>query len=124
MPTRGPRSTPSWLPRPPAGGRCRWRRWRRRSTIGWIAMTPTRCAGPSWAASRHVEVIDDRDGSGMSWIEGKLFSHDAAALDERLDEMARAVCAADPRTREQRRADALGALAQGGDRLTCGCSDG
>jgi hypothetical protein len=75
------------------------------------------------AQGRHVEVIDDRDGSGMSWIEGKLFSHDAAALDERLDEMARAVCAADPRTLEQRRADALGALAQGGDRLTCGCSD-
>src|SRR5258708_33854118 len=52
---------------------------------------------------RHVEVIDDRDGSGLSWIEGKLFSHDAAALDERLDEMARAVCPADPRTLEQRR---------------------
>ena len=44
----------------------------------------------SGAQGRHVEVIDDRDGSGMSWSEGKLFSHDAAALDERLDEMARA----------------------------------
>jgi len=35
--------------------------------------------------------------------------------------MARSVCQADPRTLEQRRADALGALAHGGDRLTCAC---
>ena len=31
------------------------------------------------------------------------------------------MCEADPRTREQRRADALGALAAGADRLVCGC---
>jgi hypothetical protein len=74
------------------------------------------------AQGRHVDVID-QDGTGMSWIDGKLFSHDAAALDQRLDGMARAVCDADPRTLEQRRADALGALAHGGDRLPCGCAD-
>jgi len=34
-------------------------------------------------------------------IDGKLFSHDAAALDQRLDGMARAVCDADPRTLER-----------------------
>ena len=72
---------------------------------------------------RHIDVMDNNDGTGMSWIEGKLFSHDATALDQRLDGMARAVCAADPRTFEQRRADALGALAQGGQRLICQCSD-
>jgi hypothetical protein len=75
------------------------------------------------AQGRHVDVVAERDGSGMSWIDGKLFSHDAAALDQRLDGMARAVCDADPRTVEQRRADALGALAHGGDRLPCGCAD-
>ena len=36
--------------------------------------------------------------------------------------MGRAVCAADPRTLEQRRAEALGVLAHGGDRLVCGCA--
>jgi hypothetical protein len=72
---------------------------------------------------RHVDVVDGKDGSGLSWIDGKLFSHDATALDQRLDAMARAVCEADPRTLEQRRADALGALAHGGDRLACGCDD-
>jgi hypothetical protein len=72
--------------------------------------------------SRHVDVVD-QDGTGLSWIDGKLFSHDASALDQRLDAMARAVCEADPRTLDQRRADALGALAHGGDRLVCGCGD-
>ena len=37
--------------------------------------------------------------------------------------MARAVCDGDPRTLEQRRSDALGALGHGGDRLVCGCDD-
>ena len=68
---------------------------------------------------RHVEVITGQNGSGLSYVDGQLFSHDAAALDKRLDAMARAVCRADPRTLEQRRADALGALAHGGDRLAC-----
>jgi hypothetical protein len=72
---------------------------------------------------RHVDVVADKDGSGLSWIDGKLFSPDAAALDQRLDGMARAVCEADPRTLEQRRADALGALAHGGDRVACACDD-
>jgi Domain of unknown function (DUF222) len=54
------------------------------------------------ARGRHVEVVADQKGSGLSWIDGTLFSHDAAAL-------------------EQRRADALRALAHGGDRLACGC---
>jgi Domain of unknown function (DUF222) len=34
---------------------------------------------------------------------------------------ATAQCAADPRTRDQRRADAMGALAAGADRLECRC---
>jgi len=73
------------------------------------------------ARGRHVDIVDEKNGSGVSYVEGKLFSPDAAVLDQRLDAMARAVCEADPRTLEQRRADALGALAHGGDRLTCQC---
>jgi hypothetical protein len=70
---------------------------------------------------RHVDVFDEQNGSGIAYVEGQLFSHDAAALDRRLDAMARAVCEGDPRTLEQRRADALGALAHGGERLSCRC---
>jgi Domain of unknown function (DUF222) len=65
--------------------------------------------------------IDDREG-GTAEIHGSLFSTDAHALDRRLDALAATVCAADPRTREQRRADALGALAAGADRLGCRCA--
>ena len=43
------------------------------------------------------------------------------ALDQRLEAMARAVCEADPRTLDQRRADALGAIGHGAARLVCGC---
>ena len=73
------------------------------------------------ARGRHVDVVPADGGTGLAWIEGTLFNTDAAALDKRLDAMARSVCQADPRTLEQRRADALGALAHGGDRLTCAC---
>ncbi len=46
---------------------------------------------------------------------------DAALLDRRLKQMAHGVCDDDPRTIAQRRADALGALAAGSDRLACQC---
>ena len=46
---------------------------------------------------------------------------DAAILDRRLKQMAHGVCDDDPRTIGQRRADALGALAAGSDRLACTC---
>ncbi|WP_156766896.1 HNH endonuclease signature motif containing protein, partial [Mycobacterium sp. E796] len=41
--------------------------------------------------------------------------------DKRLTALAATVCPHDPRSREQRRADALGALAAGADRLGCRC---
>ncbi|MCV7398370.1 13E12 repeat family protein [Mycobacterium paraseoulense] len=70
-------------------------------------------------ADRFVDV--QADESGMAWLTGSLFGADGHALDRRLDELARSVCGADPRTRRQRRADALGALAAGADRLSCQC---
>ncbi|OBH90345.1 HNH endonuclease signature motif containing protein, partial [Mycobacterium sp. E2733] len=71
------------------------------------------------AAGREVWIGDM--GEGLARIEGTLFSSDAHALDARLDAVAATVCAHDPRSREQRRADALGVLAAGADRLRCGC---
>src|ERR1700756_513191 len=71
------------------------------------------------ATDRFVDV--QANESGMSWVTGSVFGTDGRVLDHRLDELARGVCDADPRTRAQRRADALGALAAGADRLVCGC---
>jgi hypothetical protein len=66
---------------------------------------------------REVWIGSDQDG--ISQIIGGLFTVDAHALNTRLSALATTVCAHDPRTREQRRADALGALAAGADRLGC-----
>lgn len=68
---------------------------------------------------REVWIADV--GDGLAEFQGCLFSLDAHALDRRLDALAATVCAHDPRSREQRRADALGALAAGADRLACRC---
>jgi len=68
---------------------------------------------------RHVDRTSD--GGGTATIEAVLLEHDAAAVDARLEAMARAVCDADPRTLDQRRADALGAFGHGAERLSCQC---
>jgi hypothetical protein len=79
------------------------------------------------AVRRARERAKDREvaiwevGSGISEIYGRLFATDAKALDARLDALAATVCAGDPRSRDQRRADALGALAAGAERLGCRC---
>ncbi|KZS61682.1 hypothetical protein A4G28_17870 [Mycobacterium ostraviense] len=57
--------------------------------------------------------IDEGIG-GISQIEGTLVTPDAQVLDRRLSALAATVCEHDPRSRDQRRADALGALAAGG----------
>ncbi|MGE5695994.1 MAG: HNH endonuclease signature motif containing protein [Candidatus Sericytochromatia bacterium] len=58
---------------------------------------------------------------GMTWLWAKVLPADAVVIDTRLDELAATVCANDSRTVEQRRADALAALAGGRDRLVCEC---
>jgi hypothetical protein len=45
----------------------------------------------------------------------------AALLDSRLDALAGTVCANDPRTKDQRRADAIRPLARGESTLACRC---
>jgi hypothetical protein len=68
---------------------------------------------------REVGFFGDADG--ISEMFGRLHTTDAHAVDARLDALAATVCADDPRTRNQRRADAMGALAIGADRLACRC---
>jgi len=69
------------------------------------------------AVRRRQERVADREvwigdgGEGISEIHGSLFTPDAHALAKRLEALAATVCEHDPRSREQRRADALGALA-------------
>ena len=73
------------------------------------------------ARSRDLNIGSRDDSSGTTSIWGRLYSTDAATLDRRLTRMAHGVCEDDPRTIAQRRADALGALAAGSDRLACRC---
>jgi Domain of unknown function (DUF222) len=72
---------------------------------------------------RYFDVIPEDGGTGLSSIDGKLYAHDSAALSQRITQMARGVCENDPRTIDQRRADAMGALTAGADRLSCACDD-
>ena len=89
----------------------------------WPSMTQGRLAGQvdkivakadADAVRRHQQRHADREiwigdvEGGMSQIHGSLFSPDAHALDQRLTALAATVCEHDPRSREQRRADALG----------------
>ncbi len=73
------------------------------------------------ARSREVVIDSDNTEADTTALWGRLFATDAAVLDRRLSQMAHQVCDDDPRTIAQRRADALGALAGGAERLACGC---
>jgi hypothetical protein len=59
--------------------------------------------------------------NGLADISGRVHATDGAALDARLNQLADTVCGNDPRTKDQRRADALGALAAGATQLACTC---
>ena len=73
------------------------------------------------SAQRDRQVWFATSQDGVVEMGGSLVDVDARALDQRLDGLAATVCADDPRTKDQRRADALGVLAGGADRLGCRC---
>ncbi|MGZ8177831.1 DUF222 domain-containing protein [Williamsia sp. SKLECPSW1] len=73
------------------------------------------------AADRDVTIRPDRFQPGASRVSASLPMIDATTIDTRLSAMADALHSGDPRTRAQRRADALVALAAGLDHLVCGC---
>jgi Domain of unknown function (DUF222) len=69
--------------------------------------------------SRYIEV--DETSPGMAGIWANVRSSDAALFDRRLEALAATVCDLDPRTKQQRRSDALGPLARREDTLACQC---
>jgi hypothetical protein len=69
--------------------------------------------------NRYVEIAPTEDGLAGIWAQ--LHGTDGAVLDHKLDALAATVCPADPRTKKQRRADALGALAAGLTAMRCVC---
>ncbi|MBA0047317.1 HNH endonuclease signature motif containing protein [Mycobacteroides sp. LB1] len=72
---------------------------------------------------RHLEIRPLDTGDPLAEIWGVLQTPHAVALDKRLDQLTATVCPADPRTKAQLRADAIGALTQGLDRMRCTCTD-
>jgi hypothetical protein len=68
---------------------------------------------------RYVDIAPTDVGLAGIWAQ--LHATDGAALDHKLDALAETVCAADPRTKKQRRADALGALVAGLSAMHCQC---
>jgi Domain of unknown function (DUF222) len=77
---------------------------------------------PKVEENRYVEV--EASHPGMAWVSGQLHATDAAAFTQRLDALAATVCEYDPRSTQQRRADAVGALGRGEATLACGCERG
>ena len=75
------------------------------------------------AKDRYLEFGDKDDPDGVVSFWGRMRTTDAKITDARADELAGGVCPNDPRTKRERRADAIAALAAGADRLTCLCGD-
>ncbi|MGA8329951.1 MAG: HNH endonuclease signature motif containing protein, partial [Mycobacterium sp.] len=69
--------------------------------------------------NRYVEIAPT--DAGLAGVWAQLHATDGVALDQKLDGLARTVCAADPRTKQQRRADALAALIAGLPEMRCEC---
>lgn len=105
----------------------RWERWSAKRIA--IALDALVCRFDPDAVRRTRKATDDRHldvrpldtGNLVAEIWGVLQTPHAVALDKRLDDLAATVCPADPRTKAQLRADAVGALARGIDRMRCGC---
>jgi uncharacterized protein DUF222 len=87
----------------------------------WVARfdpAGTRVPGER-SENRYVEIAATDDGLAGIWAQ--LHGSDGVVLDHKLDALAGTVCAGDPRTKKQRRADALGALAAGLTAMRCLC---
>ena len=102
-----------------------WQCWSRQRILNAVD-SAVRAIDPKAAKERRVTADNARHISftalpnGMAQVHGALSAPAAAIVDKRLAEMAASVCPNDPRTIVQRRADALGALAEGRP-LVCAC---
>jgi len=103
----------------------RWQGWSQRRVVNAVDAA-VRAIDPDAARERRRAAEDERRiginalDNGMAEVSGTVAAVAALAFDRRLSELAKQVCAADPRTMAQRRADALEALAQGSC-LACAC---
>ncbi|VEG58559.1 HNH nuclease [Mycolicibacterium aurum] len=70
----------------------------------------------------YVEV-NAAHATGTAYVSATVSLTDGEAFDRRADALARTVCARDPRTLDQRRGAALGAMGFGWDRLPCMCEN-
>jgi hypothetical protein len=68
---------------------------------------------------RHIEVRPGQNGMAEIW--GEVRGPDGAAFDAKLNELAATVCPDDPRSKTQRRADALSPLGAGATTMPCKC---
>ncbi|BBU20666.1 HNH endonuclease signature motif containing protein [Mycobacterium xenopi] len=103
----------------------KWQGWSRQRIVNAVDAA-VRVADPDAARERRRRAEDDRyiatiaGEHGMAEIHGTVAASAATAFDRRLSELAKQVCPDDPRTLDQRRADALAALTEG-RRLACCC---
>ncbi|RAU90485.1 HNH endonuclease [Mycobacterium colombiense] len=113
------------LDRSLAGRIGNWHGWSRQRIVNAVDAAVRSC-DPDAARERRLAAEDDRHVAirakedGMAEIYGSVAAAAAAAFDRRLSQLAKQVCAADPRTFDQRRADALAALSEGRG-LACAC---
>ena len=102
-----------------------WQGWSQRRVINAVDAA-VRAIDPDAARERRQAAEDERRigintlDNGMAEVSGTVAAAAAMAFDQRLSELAKQVCGADPRTMDQRRADALDALARGSV-LACAC---
>jgi hypothetical protein len=75
------------------------------------------------ATRRDVQFGSFSDEPGFTSMWARLYAPDAVAVERRVQEIARSVCEADPRSAAERRADALTALAAGHTALACECGE-
>jgi hypothetical protein len=105
----------------------RWARWSHRRITAALDALVLRFdqdavrRNKSASEGRHVEIRPLGNGEPVAEIWGTLQATHAVALDKRLDLLADTVCPADPRTKAQRRADAVAALTRGLGQMRCTC---
>ncbi|WP_454232100.1 HNH endonuclease signature motif containing protein [Mycolicibacterium fortuitum] len=74
---------------------------------------------PDISEQRFVQIEPSTPGMASIWA--NIDAVEAVALNQRLDAVANTVCEQDPRSHEQRRADAIGPLARLEAHLVCRC---
>lgn len=106
-----------------------WEKWsRRRVTAALDALVmrhdpDAKRRSRNASDARHVNTYPMAKGEGLAELSGIIHAESAAVLNRRLDELAGTVCAGDPRSVNQRRADAILPLALRQRRLPCACGN-